>query len=113
VECRAYGARRCFGERSWRLHVPSEHRLILVSDTASVARPGIKWKPYASLDIKWKHLVETGPKWFMENVWKGCLHYVRVSNAWPYESDPDAVTFHPRRPYPDEEDDEPTRRDRW
>ena len=39
--------------------------------------------PYARLDAGWKHLLATGPKWFMARIWKQCLDLVRTSNAWP------------------------------
>lgn len=51
---------------------------------SSLAPTLTSWaSPYARLDAAWKRLLETGPKWFMDHVWRTCLYYVRASNAWP------------------------------
>lgn len=53
---------------------------------AVLERPTLARNPvtraYGALDSGWKHLLDTGPKWFREHVWRDCLFYVRRSNAW-------------------------------
>lgn len=35
--------------------------------------------------VKVRERASTGGKWFMDNIWRKCLFFVRCSNAWPYE----------------------------
>ena len=52
--------------------------------------------------FKVRDRTKTGGQWFMDNIWRQCLHYVRLSNAWPYETVGGIPEWQHRNPIPED-----------